>query len=167
MEVQFEIRSCLEKKHFVQWYKYLLRKRIWWCGLAALLTVFYLAKGIASVDWIRIIFAAYCAGYCIWNYRRPWIFAKKAIKMDLEYYGTEKVPSVTTFGDVIRDVGKDNNTTMQYDKVKDIHISENLIALIDMKGHAFLMDKNGFTKGDFSAFLAFIGEKCPQLKLPK
>ena len=167
MEVQFEVHSCLENKHYVQWYKHILRKRIWWCGLAALWTVFYLAKGIASVDWIRIIFAAYCAGYCIWNYCRPWILAKKIRKRDLAYYGTELVPSVTTFADVLRDVAKDMDVTIPYDKIKEIHISNDLIALTDIKDSVILMDKNGFTKGDFLGLLAFLAEKCPQLKLPK
>ena len=89
------------------------------------------------------------------------------MEQDLEYYGTEKVPSVTTFSDVIRDVAKDADMVMHYDKIKDIYFSEDLIALTDLKGITFLMDKNGFTKGDFQSFQAFIGEKCPQLKLPK
>ena len=166
MEVQFEVVSCLEIKHFVQWYKHTLRKRIVWCCLAGLLAAFYLASGIADADWIDILFAAYCAGYGIWNYRRPWALAKKMVKQDEEYYGAEKNPSVTTFGDVIRDTTRDSEMTMPYDKVEKIYISEDIIAIEDAKKLNFIMDKNGFTRGDFQSFLVFIGEKCPQLKLP-
>ena len=167
MEVQFEVVSCLEKKHFVQWYKYRLRGRFFWMSVIGFVGICYLALGISNVDLLHICFALTCVGYVVWNYRRPWTVAKKTMERDLEYYGTEKVSSVTTFGDVIRDVAKDADMVMHYDKIKDIYFSEDLIALTDLKGITFLMDKNGFTKGDFQSFQVFIREKCPQLKLPK
>ena len=167
MEVQFEIRSCLEKKHYVQWYQYVLRKRFYWIALFALVGICYLTSGISTADWIYILVATYLFGYCIWNFYRPWILGKKKFKQEFAYYGEDGDQSVTTFADVLRDVTKDNDTTIPYDKIKEIHISKDLILLNDIRGVAILMDKNGFTKGDLPAFLAFIGEKCPQLKLPK
>ena len=166
MEVQFEVVSCLEKKHYVQWYQHILRRRILWVILFSFVGFVSLLLGIKNADYGDLIYAGVCAVYVIWNYRRPWILAKKHLKRDVEYYGTQEVSSVTTFGETIRDVTKDTDMTMPYDKIKDIHISKDLIALEDVKKQAFLMDKNGFTKGDFQSFLAFIGEKCPQLKLP-
>ena len=166
MEVQFELTYQLEMKHYVQWYKHVLRNRLYWMGMFIFVGVCNLALGIPSGDWLQILIALFCAMYAVWMYRRPWIVAKRAVKRDLEYYDGENVLSTTTFGDVICDITKDSNMTMHYDKVKDICFSEDLIALTDLKGVSFLMDKNSFTKGDFQSFQVFIREKCPQLKMP-
>ena len=166
MEVQFEVVSCLEKKHYAQWYKHGTRKRFVWVILMGILGVLYLVLGISGGSWFRLLLAAYCIGYSVWLYCRPWSLAKKLIKRDKMYYGTEKVPSVTTFGDSIHDRTQDADITVPYDKITDIYVTNDLIVLTDVKGNAILMDANGFTQGDCQLFLAFIGEKCPQLKLP-
>lgn len=165
MEVQFEVRSCLEERHFVQYYKRVTRNRFWWCGLAALIAVFYLAQGIADADWINFLIAAYGFGFCIWYYRRPWTLAKQIRKRDKECYGNEDVPSVTTFGNEIRDVSGDMDAIMRYDKVVTIYVSKDIIVIEDTKKANIIIDKNGFVKGDFQSFMEFLKEKCPQAKL--
>ena len=89
MEVQFEVVSCLEKKHYVQWYQHILRRRILWVILFSFVGFVSLLLGIKNADYGDLIYAGVCAVYVIWNYRRPWILAKKHLKRDVEYYGTQ------------------------------------------------------------------------------
>ena len=166
MDVQFEVVSRLKEQHFVQWYKFVQRNRIWWACLAGFVGICNLAVGISSGDWVDLLLAVACGSYAIWIYRRPWTMAKKVMKQDLEFYGTDDVENIVSFGDVIQDATKDRVNTVPYNKIQEMHVLDDLIVLKDVRNAYFIMEKNGFTKGDFQSFLQFMAEKCPQLKLP-
>ena len=166
MDVQFEVVSRLKEQHLVQWYKFVQRKRLLWVVLFGALGVLSLVVGLRNQGYARMAYSVVCVAYSIWLYRRPWTMAKKVMKQDLEFYGTDDVENIVSFGDVIQDATKDRVNTVPYDKIQEMHVLEDLIVLKDVRNAYFIMEKNGFTKGDFQSFQIFIKEKCPQLNLP-
>ena len=167
METQFEIHSHLEKKHFVEYYRYIWRKRIVTVVIFAVLGVLLLGLHFL-VDGVYQLFSGiWGIGYAIWLYFRPWMVAGKTVKRDAEFDGTKTVESVTKFGDEIWDATPSMEARVSYDKITAIHVSENVIVLSDTRKMTYILDKQGFVKGDLQTFLPFIREKCPQLNLPK
>lgn len=167
METQFEIHSHLEKKHYVEYYRHILRKRMIWviiyivAGLLGML----LSMALNKTSWV--IYGCVMLLYAVWLYFRPWMVAGKHLKDEIQFDGTESVESVTRFGDELQDETKSQSVRVSYDKIETIHIAKYVIILTDTRKMAFILDKNGFTKGTLADFLSFIQEKCPQLKLPK
>ena len=166
METQFEIYSYLEKKHYVEYYRYIWRKRIPVAILFAVLGIVLLALHLLT-DSYHLFTGIWSVLYAIFLYFRPWMVAAKTIKQETKFDGTEMVESVTKFGDEIQDASKHLSMTAPYDKIEDIHFSEYTIVIKDSRKNYLILDKNGFTKGTFEEFLLFIQEKCPQLNLPK
>lgn len=172
METQFEIHSRLEKKHYVEYYRCIWRKRIIWVMIFGICGVVGLILNVMSWNFsdkeIRIIIQG-CAVilYAVWLYFRPWMIAGKKVKQEAEFDGTETVESVTKFGDEILDEAINMKARTSYDKLKAIHISQNVIVLQDLCKIDLILDKNGFTKGTFEEFVPFIQEKCPQAKVYK
>ena len=166
METQFEIHSHLEKKHYVEYYRYIWRKRITVVVISAVLGVVLLALHFLTNDY-HLFTGIWGVLYAIWLYFRPWMAAAKTVKRETKFEGTEILESITKFGDEIHDATKHLSMTAPYDKIKEIHFSEHVIVIRDTRNNDFILDKNGFTKGTFEEFLPFIQNKCPQLKLPK
>ena len=167
MDTQFEIHSHLEKKHYVEYYRYIWKKRLIWVGVytfASLLSLFLALTG-SSTRWG--IYGTALLLYAVWLYFRPWTVAAKHMKRETAFDGTETVNSVTKFSDAIYDESHNQTTTTCFDKIRKIHIGKNVILLEDARKACYILDKNGFAKGDLWGFLAFIQEKCPQLNLPK
>ena len=166
METQFEIHSCLGKKHYVEYYRYIWRKRITAVVIFAVLGAALLAVHFLT-DNYHLFAGIWGIAYAIWLYFRPWMVAGKKVRIEAENDGTETVESVTKFGDEILDETKHLTARVYYNELKAIHISNHVIVLQDNRKMDLILDKNGFTKGTFEEFLPFIQEKCPQLNLPK
>lgn len=167
METQFEIHTRLEKKHYVDFYCYMWRKRMITVVISAILAILLLGLGVFDTSVHSIVLGIWCAFYGVWLFFRPWMAASKSIKQDLNFAGTEGQESVTKFGAEIFDETKNQTATVPYDKLEKVHITDNVILLVDTRKMTFIMDRNGFTKGTLQEFLPFLQEKCPQLKLPK
>ena len=167
MDTQFEIISRLEKKHFVEYYRYIWRKRMIWVTIYGVVALLFLILGLADTNTKWLIYAAVLLLYDIWLFFRPWMVAEKSVKPDTNFEGTETVESVTTFGDVIRDETPHHVAMTYYDKIEKLYIGKNVLVLGDTRKAMFILDKNGFTQGNLEEFLPFIQEKCPQLNLPK
>ena len=167
METQFEIHSHLEKKHYVEYYRYILNKRILWVVIYILACLLSLVLFLVSNKLRWLLYGCFFAVYAVWIYFRPWLVAGKQVKRETKFEGTETLESVTKFGDVICDETKTQSVNISYDKLEAIRIAKHVIILTDVRKMAFILDKNGFVKGTFEEFLPFIQEKCPQLKLPK
>ena len=166
MDAQFEIHSHLEKKHYVEYYRYIWRKRIVAVVIFAVLGVVLLAVHLLADDYY--LFAGiWGVAYAIWLYFRPWMEAAKHVKRETKFEGTETIESVTKFGDVLQDETKSQTVSVPYEKLEAIHVAKYVIILTDARKMAFILEKNGFVKGTLEEFLPFIQEKCPQLKLPK
>lgn len=167
MDTQFVVQSHLEKKHYVEFYRRVWKKRWIWISI-------YLAAGFWGLllYWenqrtIWMIYGCLMILYAVWISFRPRQQARKTFKENLAFEGGEKLGSTTKFGDVIVDESVRQSVTVPYDKVEKIHITKELILLVDVRKAVLILDKNGFTKGTFEEFLPFIQEKCPQLNLPK
>lgn len=167
MDIQFEIHSHLEKKHYVEYYRYIWHKRMIWVVIYAIGGLLGLFLYSASKEMRWILYGCFFALYAVWVYFRPWFAASKQMKRKAKLYKTETVESVTKFGDTIQDEMKSQSASISYDILEAIHIAKHVIILSDAKEMAFIMDKNGFVKGTLEEFLPFIQEKCPQLKLPE
>ena len=168
METQFEIHSRLEKKHYVEYYRYIWRKRIIWvvlCGGIGLVGLLLNLKNLSDIG--TIIQGCALVAYAVWVYFRPWLVAGKVVKRESKFDGKEIVESVTKFGDEILDATSSMQAKVSYDKLKAFHIAEHVIVLQDIRRMDYILDKNGFTKGTLEDFMPFIQEKCPQLNLPK
>lgn len=167
MEIQFEIDSRLEKKHYVEYFRCIWHKRIIWVVIFALIGAAELLLNVQESALTTTILGCFLIADAIWIYFRPWYFAGKTIKRETKFEGTAVLTSVTKFGDVICDEAPNHLATTRYDMIEQIYFSKNVIVIRDIRKADFILDKNGFTKGSFEEFLPFIQEKCPQLKLPK
>ncbi len=167
METQFEIHSHLEKKHYVEYYRYIWRKRMILVVLCALVGALSLLANITNDDGGGLLRGILLMIYTVWLYFRPWMAAGKLVKRESQNDGTETVESVTKFGEEILDETKHLAARVSYDEIKAIHISESVIVLQDVRKVDLILDKNGFIKGTLEELLPFIQEKCPQLKLTK
>lgn len=167
MEIQFEIHTRLEKKHYVDFYRCMWKKRMITVVISVILAMLLLGLGAFDNRGSNIVLGIWCVFYAVWLFFRPWMAASKSIKQDLKFAGTEDQESVTKFGAEICDETKHQMVTVPYDKLEKIHITDNVILLVDTRKMALILDRNGFTKGTLQEFLPFLQEKCPQLKLPK
>lgn len=167
METKFEIHSQLEKKHYVEFYRRIWKKRWIWISVYLVVGLLGLVLYWANQRILWMIYGCLMILYALWLFFRPWQQAKKAFKANLAFEGGEKLCSTTKFGDEIVDETVCASNAVPYDKIEKIHITKQLILLVDARKSFLILDKNGFTKGTLEEFLPFIQEKCPQLKLPK
>ena len=165
METQFEIRTLLEKVHYVELFKYTARKRLWWVCINGILGGGWTIDGIISLSMVILACGLLNIGVALYNYLRPWTAARKVIKQDMRFESNEERCSVTKFSDVIYDESKHQTSITPFDKIEEILVSKHVIALLDVRKMAIILDKNGFIKGTFEEFLPFIQEKCPQAKV--
>ena len=166
MDAQFEIKTKLEKGQRVEYYRFIWRKRLWLIAALLMLGTIYLLVDVLEnfPDWPCALF---CVAYSVFLYFRPWIAARKAMKLDNDFYGSEKSPSVTKFSDAVYDEDQNESTMIPYDKIKDIYFGKTIIVLTEIRRIAIIMDRDGFEKGNFEDFLPFIQQKCPQAKIYK
>ena len=165
MEIQFEITCQLEKKHYVEYFQYIWRKRMIWFWILVFTGSAGILLNLLTKETIAVIKYCVAIAYAIFLYFRPWMAAAKVMKDKQRFYETDAVSSVTKFGDVILDETKRQTSTVPYDKIAEIFISKNVIVLEDITKADLIMDKSNFTKGNFEEFLKFIQEKCPQAKV--
>lgn len=167
METRFEVKTNMDVKHWVEYYRYIWRKRLW--TVAILMTIGFIALILKyfledfSGGWYFLWFSVYAA----WIYFRPWTAARKAMKLDRKFESTEEHNSVTRFSDALYDESKHETSMIPYDKIESICIGKVAIILVDVRKAAIIMDKNGFAEGNLEGFLTFIQEKCPQAKIRK
>lgn len=175
METQFEVVTFLDEQKLTEFYRYTSRKRLVGVWICVAFGIAFLIWGIIRLYLNMFIFTAASmaplAGavleftMAIRNYRLPWRVAKKEIKKDRQFSGKEQPFSLTKFSDQIYDEDTNRTNIVPYDKVKQIHISANLVAMIDIRDFGIVIDKNGFRKGTYEDFLKFIQAKCPQAKI--
>ena len=158
-DVKFEIRGNLTKAHYVDLYKHVIRHRIFMSVFMAMVGVVALVDGIWERNTAWLIVAVLDFAYAVFVFARPWLLAAKAIKKH-----QEKGPGVTAFSHVIQDTENGSVMVWPYARVKELYITQRLIALFDGEGFLLIMDRNSFTVGSFEDFLPFIQEKCPQAK---
>ena len=61
----------------------------------------------------------------------------------------------------------DSKLKIPYNKLNKIKVSKNLMILTVKKYSHVTICKDGFTKGTYEEFLAFLRAKCPDLKIPE
>ena len=167
MDTQFEIHSQLEKKHYVELYRWVWKKRWIWIGIYVVAGILGLLLYLANERITWIVYGCAMILYAVWVYFRPWQVAGKRFKENLAFESGEKLCSTTKFGDEIVDESVRERVVVPYDKIKKIHITKDMIFLMDIRKMVLILEKDGFTKGTVEEFLPFIQNKCPQLILPK
>ena len=75
--------------------------------------------------------------------------------------------TVVTFGDVIEMDEGMVHLTIEYRKIRQVvHLKHSYVLMLS-KRTGVVLDPNGFTKGNFAAFKAFLRKKRPDLKIPE
>ena len=110
--------------------------------------------------------------------------ARRVIKDFKRVYQVESVECTTQFGDKITYTLKGSDPCeYDYDCITKVISAKNsyilcfkkkILAEVDPKGKeryinkkgTILLVREGFTKGDFESFKKFLGQKCPNLKIP-
>ena len=81
MDTQFEIYSHLEKKHYVEYYRCIWRKRITLVIIFAVLGIILLTLYFFA-DGYHLLTGIWGIAYAIWLYFRPWMVAAKTVKRE-------------------------------------------------------------------------------------
>ena len=166
MEPVFEVRTSMTEKLYLEFYRHIW-KRIKWFGIVFIVVGVLCTPLYFQERNYMLFLSLYLVVAGIWLCFRPRLAAKRTMRQKREFAGETQQCAITTFADEICDESLRQTITIPYDKIKKLHITQNLIVLIDVRNVAILADKNSFIKGSFQEFLPFIQEKCPQLKLPK
>ena len=163
METYFEVKTVIQKEFVVAFFQRYLRYRIWiLAGYAVILAGWILEciLGNFFVFWTSLVLLA----VGVWIYYLPWFHANRMMKQEEKFRdGVAPVFSVT-FAEKIQSTTTEGSYAIPYDKVVGIYNIRFGIVLMDARKRMLMLDKDGFTKGNFEEFLPFIREKCPQAK---
>ena len=167
MEAQFEVKTSMDQKLWVDFYRIIWRKRLWWIAIIMTLAVFFGFFRYMLIGDPKWWYICYFTAYSVWLYFRPWLAARKAVKLEKKFDAPEENCAITKFSDAVYDESKNHSAVVPFDKFEKIHIGKYVILMEDVRKTAIILDKNGFTKGTLAEFLPYIQEKCPQMNLPK
>lgn len=109
----------------------------------------------------------FLAVFTLWYCFQPRFAAKTFLRRQLAYHDGQLPPVVFQFAAdrVICFCGTDR-FEYPYRKFTKVKVSRNLIMLMADQSIYISLHKHSFTKGSYEAFLQFLVEKCPELKLP-
>ena len=150
-----------------QMHKKLLRKRsVFWTSAMAVMGFLFLFVGLVLDRTAYLWGAAAYAALAVWYLFMPYRTSKKAYKKMLQYYDGNILETVVRFGDAIVFTQGDTVSSIPYNKLKQVSFLDDCILLHNEVGGVYLLANDGFTKGSKQEMLAFLREKCPNLKLP-
>lgn len=150
-----------------QAYGYVLRKRqILLTVTSVILGVLFAFAGVVLEKTICLLAAAVYVVLAVWYWLLPYRVAKKAYKSMLKIHDGDIPPTTVRFGEKIFFDAGTSTSEMAYNKLKSVSLRNDCILIRNEVGGVYLIANDGFTKGTKQELLAFLKEKCPQLKLP-
>ena len=172
MEFQFENRFHLNEKMMIEstW----ANMKALGIALGAATTVLAMAAGGTLISAVingnlstSTIISLICgAVLVILLWRLPGSTAKGILKEIIKQNGGNAPECVALFGDLILSNMGDQEG-YDYSRIrKVVSLKHSYVIYID-KRSSIPLSRDGFTKGDFAAFKAFLKEKRPDLKIPE
>lgn len=167
MEYLFENIYVDTEKLLRQTYKKILKKKVLiWTAVSVVMGLLFLFAGVVLdkpvYRWGSLIYVVLAVWYLLWPHR----IARKAYKNMLKFYDGVIPETVVRLADAITLTQGETVTTIPYNKLKQVSILDDCLLLHNEIGGAYIVSNDGFTKGTKQEMLAFLKEKCPQLKLP-
>ena len=161
METVFEVTTVIRKAFVTAFFQRYLRYRLWILAVYAVILAGLIAETLfGNLLLIEILLA--CG---IWVYCLPWFYANRLMKQEHRFRDGEEPIFTVTFAEKIQSTTTEGSYAIPYDKITRIYNIPCGIVLLDARKKFVLLDKTGFTKGNFEEFVRFIQEKCPQAKI--
>ena len=138
--------------------KYQFRYTLYTFVIAMLLIMFLIVQ-IKSYNYtFAIIFCVAITIFILWRFFHP-------VKIVNDELNSEKIKKEKAFTFKFYDKSFEVSnmveySTMKYYKLKKVFETKKYFYLYIDKRHAFILDKNGFKKGDIATFSDFIKKKC-------
>jgi len=167
METYFEVTTCVKKAHYVELYKLALPRRMLSVVICGVLGVWLLVEELLQSGVNFGLFGIGVLIIAVWLYRRPWSLATTAMAQDKAFTDSEQRIVNIKFGQEICVSSSNSNMTLPYDKLMKVRVTASTVFLYDVRNVAIIVDKDGFTQGEFQEFLPFLQEKCPKLRFSK
>lgn len=150
-----------------QAYGYVLRKRrIFLTVTSVILSILFAFAWIVLERTVYLVAAVVYVALAVWYWLLPYRVAKKAYKSMLKIHDGDIPPTIVRFGEKIFFDAGTSTSEMAYNKLKSVSFCNDCILIQNEVGSAYLLANDGFTKGSKQELMAFLKEKCPQLKLP-
>ncbi len=142
----------------------------WW------LKILFLAVGLYAIvrTWqvwrfgtgvMRILMPVIAVYLLVWPLLRSHAAAANRIKHLKKLYDGVIPETTVTFRDTIEVSDAGNHSSFRYDQIiKTFRLKHSYILMLKGKFCIFLQP-DGFTKGTFQEFTAFLREKCPNVKV--
>ena len=158
----------VDSEHLLrQAYGHILRKRqILLTVTSAILGVLFAFAWIVLERTIWLLLAVVYVALAVWYWFVPYRTAKKVYKKMLKIHDGDIPPTTVRFGEKIFFDAGTSTSEMAYKKLKSVVFCNDCILIQNEVGEAYLVANDGFTKGSKQELIAFLKEKCPQLKLP-
>ncbi len=142
----------------------------WWlkllflaAGLYAIIRTWQLWRFSVGVRQILLLLIA--VYLLMWPLLRSHVAAASRIKHLKKLYDGVIPETTVTFGDTIEVSDAGNHSSFRYDQImKTCRLKRSYILMLNGKFCIFLQP-DGFTKGTFEQFTAFLREKCPNVKV--
>lgn len=166
-EISFENRYTISvpvlrefQSRFTPWWLKILFPA---AGLYALVRTWQIWRfGVGPMQILLLMIAVYLLA---WPLLRAQVYASSRIKHLKKLYDGVIPETVVTFGDTIEISDSGNHSSFRYDQImKTCRLKHSYILILKGKFCIFLQP-DGFTKGTFQDFAAFLREKCPDVKV--
>lgn len=105
--------------------------------------------------------------FVVYFWLLPAIRARKALKRERAFYNGTIPPQVYTFGEQIIGQNVNSSRTWEYYQMTKVFSLRHSYVLHFADKSIVILDRNGFTIGDFAEFKQFLRYKRPDLKIPE
>ena len=128
-------------------------------GLASLavllLVLIWIGRSNTPILLAILVGAAFCFGLIFLHK----LMAYGAMRRTMKAHGGDIYPTTVTFTDKITLREGTQTASLKYIELTEVVDCGSLLALLVGRGNGVIVKKDGFTKGDYKAFSAFLNEK--------
>lgn len=169
METLFENRCIHSKKNLLEMVRKKGRKSF---AVYSYIVIAFLGLN-AATRFVRQDFTGagvllfLCAAFTGLHFYLPYATVKKMLKRDRALYHTEVSIKILFFNDYLLGIHEQNSgqTKADYSQLVEVSRTKGLYLLSMRENLIWIIDKNGFLKGDGAAFEAFVKEKAAYAKI--
>ena len=163
----FECVYTDTKETKLELYRHLLgRKLRIWIILSFVLSAYCLLAWVLSGKTRDLILTFFYLALALWYLLQPRLQANKAHRLDMKQYQGQEPPCTVRFGQEIVYQDGQIRLVIPYEHVQKVTVLKTTIALQNITNQVIQFPNSGFTGGSTAELMAFLKEKCPQLKLP-
>ena len=166
MEYQFEIVGRDNPAMIRQLYEVLFKP------FARIVTIVFvvLAMIMAYLAWVEqdyanlVVAVLYCCAPLLYRQLPGWITGA-VYKDRLKYYNGEVPETTARFGEKLTIEDEDSSHTVLYDKITQIHFTQDAILIQMGKQKLIAIPNQEFSKGSLLELKQFLRVKCPDVKI--